>query len=224
MLTSYPDGTDEAFARKIMLSVNAFLVLGYVPAYEIKQMTQQGCSYFSSWKNASDVMFVLIFVATLVFEWKVGTTEDDSELYEVTRILYAFLCPFGFIKLLDSMRTYNNVSFLVRMLTIVFLSLTNFLTLYFFMILVFMFAHTALGLHFDTDEDRNDTAYTSGIGGLAYFFFILRTSLGDFDVDPYSELPLASQFIIWTMWMLTVGVNTIIFLNFLIAVISDVYE
>lgn len=224
VLTRYSDGTDGAYARKVMISVNALFVLGYVPAYEIKQMSRQGWSYFSSWKNCGDVMFVLIFLATLVFEWNEGSTADDSDLYEVTRILYAFLCPFGFLKLLDSMRTWNSVSFIARMLISVFLSLTRFLMLFLLLILVFMFAQTALGLHFDPDENGQDTAYTSGIGGLAHFIFTLRTSLGDFDVDPYSDLPFASQFVIWIMWMLTVGVNTIVFLNFLIAVISDVYE
>ena len=48
--------------------------------------------------------------------------------------------------------------------------------------------------------------------------------MGDFDVDPYAELPLASQYFIWIFWLIMVFANTIIFLNFLIAVITDVYE
>ena len=80
-----------------------------------------------------------------------------------------------------------------------------------------------LGLRFKP-EDGEDTAYTAGIGYLAYFLFLFRTSLGDFDVDPYAELPLLSQCVIWIFWLHIVFANTIIFLNFLIAVITDVYE
>ena len=79
-----------------------------------------------------------------------------------------------------------------------------------------------MGLHFHSDDEAS--AYTAGIGSLSYFFFLVRTSLGDFDVDPYAELPLLSQYVIWGFWLLIVFTNTIIFLNFLIAVITDVYE
>lgn len=43
-------------------------------------------------------------------------------------------------------------------------------------------------------------------------------------MDPYAELPVPSQIFIWLFWLVTVFANTIIFLNFLIAVITDVYE
>ena len=224
VFTNYPEDSDEAKARRIMLSVNGVFVLGYVPIYEIKQMSRQKCNYFKSIRNFGDILFIIIYVTTLVSEHKNGTTEADSEHYEVTRILYAFLCLLCFLKLLDSMRPINSISFIVRMLISVVYALIPFLSLFLLLILVFVFAQKALGLTFEVDEDGNDTAYTSGIGGLAYFFFILRTSLGDFDVDSYSELPIASQLTIWAMWMLTVGLNTIVFLNFLIAVISDVFE
>ena len=101
--------------------------------------------------------------------------------------------------------------------------LIPFLTLFLEIIIVFVFIQYALGLNFHLDEDGNDTPYTT-IGFLAYFFFIFRTSLGDFEVDPYSELPLLSQYVMWAFWLLIVFSNTIIFLNFLIAVITDVYE
>jgi len=48
--------------------------------------------------------------------------------------------------------------------------------------------------------------------------------MGDFDVDEYANLPLLSQHVIWFFWLVIVFTNTIIFLNFLIAVITDVYE
>lgn len=90
------------------------------------------------------------------------------------------------------MRTFNAVSFIVRMIYSVIHGLVPFLLLYFFVILVSMFAQRTLGLEFKPDPEEGDTAYTAGIGFLAYFFFVVRTSLGDFDVEPYAELPRAS--------------------------------
>ena len=99
-----------------------------------------------------------------------------------------------------------------------------FLLLFLEIIIVFVFIQYALGLKFEDDPDGEASAYTSGIGFLAYIFFMVRTSLGDFEVDPYAELPPLSQIVIWFFWLIIVFSNTIIFLNFLIAVITDVYE
>lgn len=52
-----------------------------------------------------------------------------------------------------------------------------------------------------------------------------RTSLGDFDVDSFSSLPGGSIIIAaWIIWLIAVIISNIIFMNFLIAVISESYE
>ena len=71
--------------------------------------------------------------------------------------------------------------------------------------------------------DIQDDPY-SGVQQLGYSLFMLRTSIGDFEVDPFSELPMASRIVMWFLWVSIIFMNTIILLNFLIAVISDVYE
>ena len=116
----------------------------------------------------------------------------DSDEYQFTLILYAVLLFTSFIKMLNTLRIRNNISFIVRMLATVMLKLIPFLGLFLSMILVFMFIQATLGLHFTGDDSDENSAYTSGIGFLAYFFFLVRTSLGDFDVDAYAELPLLS--------------------------------
>ena len=76
------------------------------------------------------------------------------------------------------------------MLGTVMLKLIPFLFLFLAMIIVFMFIQVTLGLRFDNEE--TDVAYNSGIGPLAYFFFLVRTSMGDFNVDGYASLPQLS--------------------------------
>ena len=57
-----------------------------------------------------------------------------------------------------------------------------------------------------------------------------RTSLGDFDVDSYGTTidgePEKLEIIIlrWIVWIMAVFVMNVIFMNFIIAVISQSYE
>ena len=48
--------------------------------------------------------------------------------------------------------------------------------------------------------------------------------MGEFEVDRFADLPYLSQVFVWLSWLFFVFMNTIVFLNFLIAVISDVYS
>ena len=59
---------------------------------------------------------------------------------------------------------------------------------------------------------------------MGYFMFILRTSFGDFSVDPFKGLPKLIRVFMWIVWLIVIFCNCIIFLNFIIAVISDTYE
>ena len=114
----------------------------------------------------------------------------------------------------------SNTNFIVQMIIKVSLTIIPFLTLFLSLIFLFMFIVYALGLSFESMEDENP--YKS-IGTVGYFFFLFRTSMGDFDVDQFAELPLSLQVTLWAFWTVLVMVNTIVFLNFLIAVINDAY-
>lgn len=190
--------------------------------FEIRQLLRQGKSYFREINNWNDIFFLVTFIATVSSDFAYGTMAEDSADYQTTLILYAVLLLTSFIKQLNNLRIRNDISFIARMLGTVMLKLTPFLFLFLSMIIVFMFIQITLGLHFHGDGDN--AAYASGIGPMAYFLFLVRTSLGDFEVEQYADLPLLSQYFIWVFWLVIVFANTIIFLNFLIAVITDVYE
>lgn len=92
------------------------------------------------------MLFLLTFFLTVVSDLKFGTTWLDTSKYEVTLILYSILLTSAFIKMLNTLRLRNSISFIVRMLTNVFINLIPFLSLFLAMILAFMFIQVILGL------------------------------------------------------------------------------
>jgi hypothetical protein len=58
-----------------------------------------------------------------------------------------------------------------------------------------------------------------GIGFIGYFAIALRQSLGDYDTASFAK---NSDFIIltWLVWLIVMMVGNVIFMNFIIAVVS----
>jgi len=54
--------------------------------------------------------------------------------------------------------------------------------------------------------------------------YVLRASLGDYDLSGYNYLDGGLHITAMLIWLLIVFSTTIVFMNLLIAVISDVYE
>ena len=136
--------------------------------------------------------------------------------------MYALLAVSSFIKLLSLLRIYDNISFIIKMLFRVTKELGPFMFLFTGFVTTFAFVAVSI----DIDKNKLDSTGDpyDGLGGFSYFMFILRTSFGDFTVDPFKSLPTGSRLLMWIFWLIVVIINTIIFLNFIIAVISDSYE
>lgn len=141
---------------------------------------------------------------------------------QFVRITYSVLALLGFLKLLSLLRIYDNISFIIKMLGIVVLELLPFLILFIGFGGTFAVVITALDMDVTYLEEDRDPY--SGLGGMAYFFFVLRTSFGDFAVDSFRHMPTYQMYFTWTVWLVVIFCNTIVFLNFIIAVISDTYE
>lgn len=63
-----------------------------------------------------------------------------------------------------------------------------------------------------------------GFWFVPYLFYSLKQSLGDMKVDTFLFLPKPVMYTAWIVWFLLVIINSMIFLNFLISVITEVYE
>lgn len=108
------------------------------------------------------------------------------------------------------------------MLERVIVQMAPFITLFLLALLMFGFVFSSLDLKFGSD-------YTNMLGGpsgslLPYAIWMLRSSLGDFDVSTFQDLPPSLLASIYVAWFLLVLLNMLIFLNLMIAVIGDVYS
>ena len=69
----------------------------------------------------------------------------------------------------------------------------------------------------------NELTDYEGIGIFGYFAIALRTSLGDYDFDSFVKNS-DYDILTWIVWLLMMIVGNVIFMNFIIAVVSQSYE
>ena len=122
-----------------------------------------------------------------------------------------------FVKVNFYLRIFEGFSFLVSMMQGVFLDLRYFMV--FFIITVIEF-----GMLFSI-LIKNSDAY-NGVGNLGYFIMAFRTSAGDFDMDNFGNTDdnIEKIMLTWFIWIIGVLIMNVIFMNFIIAVISESYE
>ena len=75
-------------------------------------------------------------------------------------------------------------------------------------------------IHIILEESSDDY---DGIKPIAFFILALRQSVGDYDTSTLIE---GSEFkiLVWILWFLIIIVGNIVFMNFIIAVVSESYE
>jgi hypothetical protein len=99
----------------------------------------------------------------------------------------------------------------------VFEDLKYFLGFYLFVLCLFTTLFYVLGI---TIGESYGT-----VGNLGYFFMSFRTSTGDFEVDEYPSIDYAVvRYLAWLIWLFAVLILNVVFMNFIIAVISESYE
>ena len=139
----------------------------------------------------------------------------------------------GFFKVLFFIRIYADYGFLVQMVGMTIVQVIPF-TLFFIMwITFFTVCYQTLKVEISSaDED-----YPNVFSFMQYFLMTYRNSIGDISAPGYSNWmkksdDVTSQYLeknaamtfIWIVWLANQFLNLIILLNFLIAVISQVYD
>jgi len=70
--------------------------------------------------------------------------------------------------------------------------------------------------------DLQDDVY-SGLGPIKYFVLVLRTSVGDNQMESYTS-GQNYEILIWIIWLLIVLGGNVVFMNFIIAVVNESYS
>eukprot|EP00347_Sterkiella_histriomuscorum_P023276 403335266 len=187
----------------------SLIVLSYFFVYELKQALIQKGYIMEIW-NIFDYSLIISYLAEIIFE----ELTPSSDAIVITKILIVTLI---FLKICFFLRIYNGFSFLVSMMAAVFIDLKYFLA--FFVVFILQF-----GIIFAILFDATAIEEYNGIGIFSYFMMAFRTSSGDFNVDSYKDQSQILVIISWTIWIIAVMILNVMFMNFIIAVISESYE
>ena len=142
------------------------------------------------------------------------------------------------------LRIFEELSYIVTMLSCVIYDLRIFLLFYFIMIILFAQILAVLGLanikikgdfqdwanevdeldDKDQPEDYPDEEYQLIGLWFGYIITVLRMSLGDFDFMASEFLGFGENIVYWFVWFAIVLTNCVIFLNFIIAEASNSYS
>ncbi|CDW81604.1 wd-40 repeat protein [Stylonychia lemnae] len=185
-------------------------VLLYFFQYEVRQATKQE-GYIKELWNLFDFSLIASYAVLNIVEFASG----DKSAIIIMDIIVVLLT---FLKLNFFLRIYDGFSFLVSMMSSVFRDIQYFIL--FFLIFIFQF-----GIIFVILFSAERIEEYDGIGIVGYFLMIFRISSGDFAVENYKDQE--STFMIslsWTIWLIAVLILNIVFMNFIIAVISESYE
>ena len=117
-----------------------------------------------------------------------------------------------FVKFLFFLRIFNQLSFLIQMLIAVFKDLRWFL--FFFGIVVAFFSIFLAVLL------RDDLSNYEGIGIIGYYIIALRESIGDYDTNDSYINNSDYKILIWIIYLMVMILGNVIFMNFIIAVVS----
>lgn len=138
---------------------------------------------------------------------------DDA--YE-TKSLQVAIIFFISIKMNFYLRIFEQMGHMVQMIQTVFYDLKFFLLYY---CIIISFFSIQVSLIFDITNDEDPTY--PGIGPMEFFVRVLRTSLGDNDLDQSNS---EEKILFWVIWLLIMFVGNIVLMNFIIAVVGESYE
>lgn len=219
----YGQQTSKAFTYLMMVGII------YPSTYDLIQLYKEGFEYFQDSWNYNDILFTMLGLANIVFQFTLEPSHLNSTL-SMSFVLLLALC-----KTLFFLRIFDNLSYLVTMIRSVIYDLRIFLIFYTILLFMFSLILGVLGFqNFSNDPELWDQLQQKGVyPGVEYseigrFFAnivsIIRMSMGDFDVNAIVYMDQTIARVFWFMWITIVLVTAVIFLNFIVAEASASYE
>jgi hypothetical protein len=102
------------------------------------------------------------------------------------------------------------------MLIVVFEELIIFL-FYFLLVIAFLTVMASIIIKESGDGYK-------GIKLVSYFVIVLRQAIGDYDTSSIIEGSRDFKILAWLLWLIILIIGNIVFMNFIIAVVSESYE
>lgn len=187
------------------------LGLLYPLVYELGQLCKGCAQYFKTTKNIIDSMHVLMGYATIYTQWFLGSWHIISRAVIIFTILVTMLKTF------EMMRVLLSYSYIVTMLREVTYDLRVFMSFFVILIISLSAVFDVIALN-DSEEYLRISPFAGNI------IATLRLSLGDFDfslLDDQQQVMV--RVIFWAVWLFSVIFSSLVFLNFIIAEVSNSY-
>lgn len=193
----------------------------YPALYDFTQMVRSGLeAYFGDLWNYADMLYIYGSIGNIVLQLYLGPFNIYSRIMMCIIVLLLITKTFFFL------RIFPLLTPIVVMINNVVYDLRIFLFFYLILISLFCQIYAILGLGNDYTNVIRGYIDPEGVSkeyqavGLHFgeFFWTFRLSLGDFSaIGATSSLLKHEMQIFWLMWILTVVVTSIIFLNFVVA-------
>lgn len=167
--------------------------------------------------NYIDILNIILGYWNIYNQLYVGTLELTTKLVMIGLILVCLMKLFFFMRIIE------RFSYIVTMIIEVFSDLRAFLTFYAILIVMCSLIFDVIAV--------NPAGEYGKIGPFAgNLFATLRLSLGDFDFGVLAEtdakkgaLDVNQHLLYWVVWLCLVVFSALIFLNFIIAEVSNSY-
>ena len=168
--------------------------------------------YFKDTWNYVDIGLSLAIVFELLINMLVTIPGSD----QLKKLLQTIIILLSFLKLNYFLRIFEGFSFLVSMLRGVFMDLQFFLSFFAFVVITFSLILSVL-----IPSTSNEYP---GTWMFSFLVIAFRTSLGDFEIDDYRGDDVEMKELVWFVWLILMIVGNVIFMNFIVAVVSESYE
>ena len=185
----------------------------YPFVYAVGQLIKQGpINYLANTNNFMDYCHIIFGALNVYMQQFYGTMQIESKIVLMVVILVTMMKTF------EAMRVFLSYSYIVTMIKSVIFDLRVFLTFYVIMVV-------SLSMLFDVIA-RNESDEYKRIGYVfGNIFATMRLSLGDFDFSLINDEPLTKTHILfWVMWIFVFLFSSLIFLNFVIAEVSNSFQ
>lgn len=216
------DETDLTDSRQVTMKVITCIIMLLFFLYEAVQFKSAGYSYFEEEWNYFELMGICLFF------WGAFLDVSSEGVNDHLRVVWVISLILTLIKILVVITVFPQFNFLVIMITTVIKEVINFMVL--FLIFCIIFAECYHICNIDA------SGYGRSPELLSHFISTLRGSLGDFamlDIFQTMDLQNADKdgwrvskklmLFSWLVWFMGYFLLTLVFMNFIIAVIGETY-